>query len=124
LLYLSLLVQATTAMTRAGTRKYAYGGSRTRSFRQSFLHAFAVRIGQRLRAIAADAARTAQGGGASGLLPVLAARDEAVRQKVHRHFPEMTYRSIGTVDLEGWSFGTAAADQAVIQVGAGRLSAT
>ena len=49
LLFTSLLVQATAAMMRAGSRTGRNGRSRTRSFRQSFLHAYAVRIGQRLR---------------------------------------------------------------------------
>src|SRR5207249_4905921 len=52
LLHMSLLVQATTAMVAAGAppapRRY-----RCRAFRQSFLVAFATRIGQRLRDAAA-----------------------------------------------------------------------
>src|SRR3974377_713718 len=48
LLYTSLLVQANTAMLREGAKKDAYGRSRTRAFRQSFLVAYAYRIGVRL----------------------------------------------------------------------------
>lgn len=48
LLFTSLLVQANTAMLREGTKRDAYGRSRTRAFRQSFLVAYALRIGERL----------------------------------------------------------------------------
>ena len=44
LLFTSLLVQANTAMLREGTKRDAYGRSRTRAFRQSFLVAYALRI--------------------------------------------------------------------------------
>src|SRR5438552_3000516 len=48
LLFTSLLVQANAAMIRAGGKKDEYGRSRTRSFRQSFLVPYAIRIGERL----------------------------------------------------------------------------
>lgn len=44
LLYTSLLVQATAAMHRAGSRQHLDGASRTKAFRQSFLVAYAARI--------------------------------------------------------------------------------
>ncbi|HEY6791883.1 MAG TPA: DUF2786 domain-containing protein, partial [Trebonia sp.] len=52
LLFTSLLVQANTAMIRAGGKKDTLGNSRTKAFRQSFLVAYAVRIGERLAAAA------------------------------------------------------------------------
>ncbi|WP_341865379.1 DUF2786 domain-containing protein [Kitasatospora cheerisanensis] len=48
LLYTSLLVQATSAMQRAGSRKHKDGAARTKAFRQSFLVAYAARIRERL----------------------------------------------------------------------------
>ncbi|MGH3290827.1 MAG: DUF2786 domain-containing protein, partial [Trebonia sp.] len=48
LLFTSLLVQASTVMLHAGSRQDAYGRSRTRAFRQSFLVSYAIRIGERL----------------------------------------------------------------------------
>ncbi|MBE1530881.1 hypothetical protein [Actinomadura algeriensis] len=48
-LFSSLVVQATTAMVREGTRRYSGGGSRTRSLRQAFLSSYTDRIGERLR---------------------------------------------------------------------------
>lgn len=53
-LFTSLLVQATSTMTRQGSRKDLAGRSRTAAFRRSFLTAFAVRISERLQE-AADA---------------------------------------------------------------------
>jgi hypothetical protein len=44
LLFTSLLVQANTAMLRAGAKRDQYGRSRTRAFRQSFLMSYAIRM--------------------------------------------------------------------------------
>ena len=57
LLTTSLLLQANRAMLAAGRQVSRSGTSRTRSFRQSFLVAYASRIGERLAA--ADTAATA-----------------------------------------------------------------
>jgi hypothetical protein len=117
LLFTSLLVQATTAMMQAGSRRDAYGRSRTRSFRQSFLTSYAQRIGERL----ADATGTAERQAAAespgtDLVPVLAARDSAVGQAVDEMFPELTKRKVTTAnDHEGWLRGRAAADLATLR---------
>ncbi|MDQ1535665.1 MAG: hypothetical protein QOE58_58, partial [Actinomycetota bacterium] len=79
LLFTSLLVQATTAMMRAGARMDRYGRSRTRSFRQSFLTAYATRIGQRLaEATGTQITKASKEPAGQNLLPVLAARSQAV----------------------------------------------
>ncbi|MFD4760612.1 DUF2786 domain-containing protein [Streptomyces sp. NPDC058439] len=125
LLYTSLLVQGTAAMTKAEAGQRAGGRKRTKTFRQSFLMAYAQRLGSRL---AADTARVTaeadtEAGGASGagpagsgsprLLPVLAARDMAVTDTAERMFPETTTTRVrGATDLDGWTHGTAAADRA------------
>jgi hypothetical protein len=62
--------------------------------RQSFLSAVAVRIGQRLRGVAADTTRD-MSESSDALLPVLAARDESVREKVDAHFSGLTHRVVG-----------------------------
>ena len=49
LLYTSLLIQATRAMTSEGSQTDWSGRNRTRSFRRSFLMGYANRIGWRLR---------------------------------------------------------------------------
>jgi Protein of unknown function (DUF2786) len=116
LLYTSLLVQATAAMSGAGAKTDAWGGSRTRSFRSSFLQAFAMRIGERLgettRQAEADAGRES---GGRDLLPVLASRRQAVDEELARIFPELIERGGRTRyagDREGWLSGLAAADVA------------
>jgi len=126
LLFTSLLVQADSAMLRAGARKDAGGRSRTRAFRQSFLVAYAVRIGERLTEAAGHAEQEAmteqaagpQPGGAraggTDLVPFLAARDRAVDDAVDAMFGgNLTRnRSLRATDADGWHSGRAAADLA------------
>lgn len=130
LLYTSLLVQATKAMTNAGPKSDAYGTSRTRAFRASFLESFALRIGERLRETTeqAEAEAQAQAGSAiegateaaadtaRDLLPVLADRLTAVEETLTRIFPDMTSTTTGrswwSQDREGWASGRSAADLA------------
>jgi len=117
LLFTSLLVQATAAMTHAGAKKDAIGRSRTRSFRQSFLISYAHRIGERLaEATTAQTQAAAAEPGGAGLLPVLAARHEEVDQAVSGLFPRVREASVGRAhDREGWTSGRAAADLASLQ---------
>jgi hypothetical protein len=117
LLFTSLLVQATTAMTRAGSRRDAHGRSTTRSFRQAFLTAYAQRIGERLAAATKQA--TEQAGrdlagqpGADRLLPVLAGRGSAVGAMADELFPDLVGRPVAATNRDGWASGRAAADRA------------
>ena len=152
LLYTSLLVQATSAMNGAGggtgrrreapreratagrgpaTRgggAAAEGSARTKSFRQSFLLAYASRIRERLaeatarvteEALAGERTAGPGDGGARAiggeleLLPVLAAREEAVQESTERMFPTLRAgRAVRAGDYEGWTQGRAAADRA------------
>jgi len=113
LLFTSLLVQATRSMTQAKPSVDMYGRNTTRSFRQSFLTAYASRIGERLNAATDEVDRemTASAGGAQ-LVPVLAARDDAVRDAFEKQFPELTRHAATINNQEGWASGRAAADQA------------
>ena len=120
-LFTSLLVQATRTLTSAGSRTDRHGGSRTRSFRQSFLTAYASRIGERLREVTeaeeVAASATARSAGRE-LVPLLAARAEEVDDAVSTWFPELRAHSVAAVrDAEGWHSGRAAADRA--QLGSG-----
>jgi hypothetical protein len=125
LLFTSLLVQANTAMLRAGAKQDAYGRSRTRAFRTSFLVSYAIRIGERLstaaghaeqEAVAEQRAATDAAGGSGGtdLVPFLAARHEAVDDAVDEMFGATLTRSraVRATDAEGWTSGRAAADLA------------
>jgi hypothetical protein len=117
LLFTSLLVQATTAMVAVGSRQDAWGRSRTRSFRQSFLAAYAQRIGERLSEATEAAERQASTDTPGvNLLPVLAARHRIVDESFEAMFPDLTRFSAGSVnDREGWITGRAAADVASLQ---------
>ncbi|MGI5427586.1 DUF2786 domain-containing protein [Streptomyces sp. CA-179760] len=108
LLYTSLLVQATTAMTKAEAAQRAGGRKRTKTFRQSFLAAYAHRIGTRLGEVA-------QAQVSDDLLPVLASRDVAVTGRLDRMFPETTTTRLrGVRDAAGWTEGAQAADRAQV----------
>jgi hypothetical protein len=116
LLFTSLLVQATTALVHAGSRRDAYGRSRTRSFRQSFLSAYTQRIGERLRGATDEAVRQAAAEtGRGDLLPVLTARDQEVEAAVTARFGDLVQHKVRTgTDREGWAAGRAAADLATL----------
>jgi hypothetical protein len=118
-LYTSLLVQATRAMVVARPpgpgvgRRAAPSGAATRSFRQSFLLAYAHRIGDRLRQVAeATAAEAAAGRRGSGLLPVLARRADAAEAAAAAAFPNLKTFSATGRDADGWLAGRQAADHA------------
>jgi Protein of unknown function (DUF2786) len=121
LLFTSLLIQATTAMTQAGSRTHANGRSRTRSFRQSFLTAYADRIGERLaETTGTQTAQAATEPEGRNLLPVLAARDHAVEEAVATMFPQLTHCAVRSgTDREGWLSGRRAADLASLHTGRG-----
>ncbi|MFG2514802.1 DUF2786 domain-containing protein [Streptomyces sp. NPDC048584] len=109
LLYTSLLVQATTAMTRAEAAQRAGGRKRTKTFRQSFLAAYAHRVGTRLAAVAETQV-------SDDLLPVLASRAVAVTERTDRLFPETTTTRLrGVSDAAGWEEGARAADDAQVR---------
>jgi hypothetical protein len=108
LLYTSLLVQANRAMVRdeKNVRK-----ARLKAFRRSFLVAYGVRVGERLRETVERELT-----GYDHLLPVLRTREVKVHEAMDRAFPR-TVRARGRrVDsLEGWESGRAAADEAELR---------
>ncbi|WP_330459069.1 DUF2786 domain-containing protein [Streptomyces sp. NBC_00820] len=110
LLHTSLLVQATHAMARAEAAQRAGGRKRTKTFRQSFLAAYAHRVGDRLAAAAAETQVT------QDLLPVLATRAAAVTDRTERMFPDTTTSRLrGVNDAAGWTEGARAADEAQVR---------
>ncbi|MEU5527592.1 DUF2786 domain-containing protein [Micromonospora chersina] len=114
LLHTSLLVQATAAMLRGRGERRAGSGRRTKGYDESFLNAFALRIGERLRAATATAAEERAD---DRLLPVLAARSDAVKERVDQLFPGVTRHRLQVRDAEGWTSGTTAADRASLDAG-------
>lgn len=110
LLATSLLVQAELAMARHGSRTTTGGVSRTRSFRQSFLTAYASRIGERLRETSESTAR------AGGHLPVLRSQEQWVADEFDRLVPHGPGRAASVSNGEGWRAGRAAAEVARFDV--------
>jgi Protein of unknown function (DUF2786) len=116
LLVTSLLLQAQSAMTRWGSQADRAGTSRTRSFRQSFLVAYAQRVGERL-AVATEQA--AEGTGRPGeLVPVLRRHAEQVDAAYEAMFPRLVSRPVRIANGQGWAAGRAAADLARLDTGA------
>jgi hypothetical protein len=113
LLTTSLLVQANRAMLAAGRQVSGRGHSRTRSFRQSFLVAYATRIGERLKTTNATVTAEVDD---SRLLPVLAATSRAADALTDRLFPAMVHRRVSVSNGAGWVAGRAAADLALFDV--------
>jgi hypothetical protein len=111
-LYTSLLLQATAAMTAAGSKTDRTGRSRTRSFRHGFLLAFAARISERLaeatRATITEVDEARRG----ALVPVLAHRDDAVDRALRKAFPQVKARRLSASSPEGLNAGRTAADRA------------
>lgn len=112
LLVTSLLLQAGTAMLRHGRRDDRLGPSRTRSFRRSFLLAYAGRIGERLRA--ATEAATAEAG--RDLLPVVRDHGQRVDAAFRAALPGTVERRTTFSNWDGWAAGVAAADLASLDV--------
>lgn len=111
----SLLVQANRAMLAAGKHIGRRGESRTRSFRQSFLMAYAQRIGERLQATTAATQAAVPEEDAGRLLPVLTKREEQVDALFTKLFPRTTTRRTRITNGAGWDAGLTAADQAQLE---------
>ncbi|WP_415948246.1 DUF2786 domain-containing protein [Streptomyces sp. KLOTTS4A1] len=108
-LYTSLLVQGTAAMTKAEAAQRSGGRRRTKTFRQSFLMAYAHRVGERLASASGQVAAEEPTS-----LPVLAARDVAVAGAADAMFPETRRTRVrGVDDVAGWEHGLSAADRAM-----------
>ena len=111
-LFTSLLSQATSAMVAAGRIVSQTGVSKTRSFRQSFLIAYAHRIGERLAEAAASTTKQAEAEIGVSLLPVLVQRSADVDEAVTAAFPKLTARRTRVGSAAGWNAGREAADHA------------
>ena len=104
-LFTSLLVQATAALRRAGSKYDCFGRSRTTSFRRSFLVAFALRIGQRLRETVAATVEAAAADAGTSLVPLLTAQTEAIAAAAKSVFPHVKGFRPAATDGEGWYAG-------------------
>jgi hypothetical protein len=114
-LFTSLLMQASRAMLAKGRVRDTRGHSRTRSFRQSFLLAYAQRIHERLVMAAHQARHDAEHDLGRNLLPVLAGRSDDVDDYTAELFPHLSRSSRATAtNPEGWLAGRASAETAVL----------
>lgn len=130
MMFTSLLVQGSAAMVREGSgkaaevfkrdgarrgdgRRITEAPARTRDFRESFLQAYASRIGDRLRDVMERASADAAGEDAR-LLPVLLSRETAVEERVREVFPASSKGTIRIRDEHGWMSGLAAAERVAL----------
>jgi hypothetical protein len=115
LLFTSLLVQASRALTETGRA----GPSRTRSpsFRRSFLLAYALRIGERLEEARAAGTAQAEADVGGALVPVLTARAEAVDEATDALFPDLRTVQTRISNAQGWHAGRLAAEHADLRAG-------
>lgn len=104
-LFTSLLVQATSALQRAGSKVDRVGRSRTTRYRRSFLVAFALRIGERLREAVHATVEDASISSGTEVVPLLRARSDTVDALAHATFPEMSNFAPSASDGEGWHAG-------------------
>jgi hypothetical protein len=113
LLFTSLLVQSQAALQAEGAKAGPGAHTRSRAFRSSFLMSFSQRINQRLAEVNATVQRGAAAAHDDSLLPVLAARDDAVDDAVRELFGELASDVVrGGSDPTGWVRGRLAADLA------------
>jgi Protein of unknown function (DUF2786) len=119
LMFTSLLLQATRAV---GDASGASARTRTRTFRRAFLVSYAQRIGERLDDAVQHANTDAVTQYGTSLVPILAARTEAVDDEFARMFPSTRAMRGGRFDPQGWAAGRAAADLAVLDAGRTRLT--
>ena len=123
MLFTSLLVQATRALTEAGNARITEGGyqsgrlNRSPSFRRAFLLSYATRIGERLAEADQRAAEETASSQGAELVPVLARRAEEVDRRFERMFPNTREIRAKRVDARGWHAGRTAADRAVFAAG-------
>jgi hypothetical protein len=118
MLFTSLLVQATKAMTEAGA--VSEGGhrlDRSPSFRRAFLLSYANRVGERLTDAGQHAQQEESVSRGRDLVPVFARQSAAVDTEFARLFPRTTSSGAKRVDARGWQAGRAAADRAVLARG-------
>jgi len=117
-LFTSLLVQAAVALRREGSKLDRDGRSRTTRFRRSFLVAYGVRIGRRLRETVVATVTAADAETSVALVPILAERDAAAKRAASAAFPEAGLVSPSASDGEGWYAGTLFGDRADLGIGA------
>ncbi|TQN40849.1 uncharacterized protein DUF2786 [Blastococcus colisei] len=116
LLFTSLLVQATRAMTDTG--RAGAGSTRSPSFRRAFLTSYAFRIGERLTQAREQVTEEASRSIGTDLVPVMRARTEAVDDVFAQMFPKTRATKSRGLDARGWYAGQLAADNA--DLGSGR----
>lgn len=113
MLFTSLLLQGQQALLAEGARTEPGAHQRSRTFRASFLLAYANRIGERLAEVSETVAADVSESSGVAVLPVLADRRSTIDAEIARLFGAVTSAPVrGGWDAAGWSSGRRAADRA------------
>jgi Protein of unknown function (DUF2786) len=118
MLYTSLLVQASRALTNTATPN---GHASSPSFRRAFWLAFAQRVGERLREALDRASAESEQVYGNALVPVLQERKDAIDHRVTELFGQTRSMKTRQVDAAGWHAGRNAADSASLGIARGKL---
>ena len=116
LLYTSLRLQAVSTMLAHGSI-VEWGTNRTKSFRRSFLAAFAFTIAGRFEEIESKSAAAADRAAPGTVLPVLADRQAVVDSEFEARFPDLTTLRTSISNSEGVLAGRVAGRRADIGTG-------
>lgn len=114
LLYVSLESQAFVAMAAAQARAPIWDATRVAPYRRAFLYAFTSRVGERMRKTRTDTVADATAKHGNELVPVLAAREQAVEAAVLAAHPHTRTTSWSASDGSGWAAGDAAGQRATL----------
>jgi hypothetical protein len=98
------------------------GRAKSPAFRRAFVLSYANRIRERLLEAQHHAHDEAVVQYGTALVPVLAARTDAVDQITEHLFPRLRTSRVRTVDAQGWRAGRMAADVANLHAGSGMIA--
>lgn len=104
-LFTSLLLQGTSAVLSSGPQRTQWGQPGTKAWRNAFWYGYAQRIGQRLRAAATTVREQHEETTGNDLVPVLAARSDAVDRVFDEAFPETGSISVSVSSTSGIEAG-------------------
>lgn len=111
-LYTSLLLQATTALQREGSKRDRFGRSRTAQFRRAFLLGFASRITERLCSATDETVQGAARETGRDLVRILDGRERAAEEGLRSAHGRLRTSRVSVSDGEGYEAGTRLADRA------------
>jgi Protein of unknown function (DUF2786) len=122
MLYTSLLVQASRALTNTNTSAKGSSQAASPAFRRAFWLSFAHRVGERLEEAHDRATKEGEQSYGTALVPLLKERSDAIDAEVDQLFGKTRTMKRRSVDAAGWHAGRDAADNASLGVARGKIT--